>query len=77
MAPSKRNYRQEYDRYHSKPKQRARNAARKRARRLMIKRKGKAALAGKDVDHADRNPMNNSLSNLRIQSKKRNRGRNK
>lgn len=43
----------------------------------MIKRKGKAALAGKDVDHADRNPMNNSLANLRIQSKKRNRGRNK
>lgn len=74
---SKRNYKKEYENYHKKPEQRRRNDARKKARRLMIKKKGKAALRGKDVDHKDRNPKNNSMSNLRIQSKKKNRSRNK
>jgi len=32
---------------------------------------------GKDVDHKDRNPNNNSRKNLRVQYKKTNRGRNK
>ena len=32
---------------------------------------------GKDVHHKDRNPRNNKRSNLRIQSKKKNRGNNK
>lgn len=32
---------------------------------------------GKDVDHKNRNPLNNSPSNLRIQSKSVNRARNK
>ena len=45
------------------------------ARRLMIKKKGKAAVDGKDVDHKDRNPRNNSTSNLRIESISKNRGR--
>lgn len=71
-----RNYRQEYDRYHKQPEQRKRNASRKRARRLMIKEKGAAALQGRDVDHVDRNANNNARSNLRIASKKRNRSRN-
>ncbi|WP_366453636.1 HNH endonuclease [Limnobacter sp.] len=43
----------------------------------MIKKKGKSAVAGKDVDHKDRNPMNNSASNLRVQSPSKNRSRNK
>ena len=73
---SKRNYRKEYDNYQSKPEQRRRNDARKKSRRLMIKKKGKKALAGKDIDHKDRNPKNTSFSNLRIQSKKKNRSRN-
>lgn len=71
-----RDYKAEYKNYHSKPEQRRRNDARKKARRLMIKKHGKAALKGKDIDHADRNPHNNSVSNLRIQSKSKNRGRN-
>jgi hypothetical protein len=74
---SKRNYRKEYDNYQSRPEQRRRNDARKKARRLMIKKKGKAALRGKDIDHKDRNPKNNSMSNLRIQSRKKNRSRNR
>lgn len=72
-----RDYKEEYRRYHSRPEQRKRRAGRVKARRLMIKRHGKAALRGKDVDHKDRNPRNNSSSNLRIQSRKANRGRNK
>ena len=38
---------------------------------MMIKNEGK--LKGKDVHHKDRNPRNNKRSNLRIQSKKKNR----
>lgn len=72
-----RDYKEEYRRYHSKPAQRKRRSERNKARRLMIKKKGKAALRGKDVDHKDRNTANNSSSNLRIQSKSQNRGRNK
>lgn len=72
-----RDYKEEYRRYHSKPEQKKRRAQRNKARRLMIKKRGKAALKGKDVDHKDRNTANNSPSNLRIQSPSRNRGRNK
>jgi len=71
-----RDYKAEYNNYHKQPEQRRRNDARKAARRLVIKKNGKAAVAGKDVDHKDRNPRNNSLSNLRIQSKSTNRSRN-
>lgn len=69
-----RNYKKEYARYHSKPKQKARRAARNRARRVMAKKVGKAALRGKDVDHKSGNAMNNSSKNLRVVSKSRNRG---
>ena len=72
-----RDYEKEYREYHSKPKQKKRRAARNRARSLLEKsgrvRKGD----GKDVDHKDRDPMNNSKSNLRVQSKSENRARNK
>jgi hypothetical protein len=74
---AKRNYRAEYDNYHSKPEQRRRNDARKKARRLMIKKYGKKALKGKDIDHKNRDPKDNRMSNLRIQSKSKNRSRNK
>jgi len=71
-----RNYKAEYANYHSSDKQKKRRAARNKARALTIKNRGAAAVAGKDVDHKDRNPQNNSTSNLRIQSKKKNRSRN-
>jgi len=74
---SERDYKKEYESYHKKPEQRRRNDARKAARRLMVKKHGKAALKNKDVDHKDRSPLNNAPSNLRIQSKKTNRGNNK
>jgi len=70
-----RNYAKEYREYHGRPEQIKRRAGRVMARRLMIKKKGKAAVAGKDVDHKDRNPRNNCASNLRIESISKNRGR--
>lgn len=72
-----RDYKKEYESYHKQPEQRRRNDSRKAARRLMVKKHGASKLAGKDIDHKDRNPKNNSSSNLRIQSKKTNRGNNK
>ncbi len=66
IEEAQRNYRKEYDNYHSKPEQREKNAARLRARRLMIKN-GKAARGdGKDVHHKDNNPLNNDETNLKL-----------
>jgi HNH endonuclease len=72
---SERNYRKEYDNYHSKPEQRANRSSRNKARRKMAKAGYK--LNGRDVDHKDGNPRNNSPLNLRIQSPGANRARNK
>ena len=61
-----RNYRKEYDNYHSKPEQRKKRSSRNKANRI----KG---VKGKDVDHKDGNPMNNSKSNLATKDKSKNR----
>lgn len=71
-----RNYRKEYDNYHSSSKQRSRRSARNKARRAMVQAHGKGAVAGMDVDHKDRNPLNNTKQNLRIASRRSNRSRN-
>lgn len=73
---SERDYKAEYENYHKKPEQRKRNDKRKQARRNMVKKHGKLAIKGKDIDHKDRNPLNNAYSNLRISSVKSNRSRN-
>lgn len=70
-----RNYRKEYDNYHSKPKQVKRRAARNTARAKMVKAGRAKKGDGMDVDHKDSNPMNNSMKNLRKTSKKSNRSR--
>jgi hypothetical protein len=68
-----RNYRKEYDNYHAQPEQREKNAARLRARRLMVK-KGKAKKNDKlDVHHKDNNPLNNDPKNLSVVTQKYNR----
>ena len=74
-APSGRKY-SAYDReYQARPEQVAKRVARNKARRMMIKKHGKAALKGKDVDHKDGNPKNNSRSNLKIMSRSANRSK--
>lgn len=70
-----RDYKKEYANYHSKPEQKKDRAGRNGARRMMKKKHGNSLL-GKDVDHKDRNPRNNTMSNLRVQSKSMNRSRN-
>ena len=70
-----RNYRREYDTYHAKPAQKKNRASRNGARRKMEKAGRARKGDGKDVDHKDGNPRNNKRSNLRIQSKKKNRSR--
>lgn len=45
------------------------------ARNLMIKKLGIKAVKGKDVDHKDGNPNNNSVSNLKVMSKSKNRSK--
>ena len=70
-----RNYKSEYENYHSSEKQKKDRAGRNTARNKMKKKHGSSIL-GRDVDHKDRNPRNNSTSNLRLQSKSSNRSRN-
>jgi hypothetical protein len=72
MASKKRDYKKEYKASRT-PARRKANIMRQRARRLMIKKKGKAALRGKEVDHKNNDPTDNSAKNLRIISKKANR----
>lgn len=71
-----RDYKKEYANYHSKPEQKHNRALRNAARREMedrgLVRKGD----GKDVDH--KKPLDsggsNSIANLRVLSKAKNRG---
>ena len=56
-----------------RPDRRLDNISRKRARRKMEKKHGKDALKGKEVDHGNMNPRDNSTKNLSIMSRKANR----
>jgi hypothetical protein len=65
-----RDYKKEYENYHSKPEQKKRRAARNGARRIL---KDRVGIQGKDVHHKDNNPINNDRTNLSIVSMKYNR----
>lgn len=68
-----RNYKSEYENYQGTPEQKKKRAARGRARYKLMKQ-GRVKLGdGLDVDHKDTNPLNNSSSNLRVQTKSNNR----
>jgi len=72
-APSGRVY-TDYDRkYQARPEQVKKRVARNKARRMAIKKHGKAALKGKDVHHKDGNATNNSKKNLQITTASHNR----
>jgi hypothetical protein len=69
-----RNYEKE-NRWQNKPKQVKERMARNRARAKLI-REGKVKKGdGKEVDHKDFNPLNNSKSNLQVLSRKANRSK--
>ena len=71
MPAKKRNYRKEYDEYHSKPEQRKNRSKRNQARRKLGLKKGD----GREVDH--KKPLSkggsNGRSNLRAVSRTTNR----
>ena len=69
IALNERNYRKEYDNYHSRPEQVANRSSRNKARRTM----GDKAVKGMDVGHRDNNPMNNDPDNLRNEDPSTNR----
>ena len=74
--PEARSKKAKYDKkYNALPEQRSNRASRNFARRVLerigLVKKGD----GKDVDHKDGNPKNNSRSNIRVMSRSANRGR--
>tara|TARA_Y100000310_G_scaffold327112_1_gene392982 strand:- start:367 stop:936 length:570 start_codon:yes stop_codon:yes gene_type:complete len=70
-----RDYKKEYEKYHSKPEQRANRSKRVLARRKLEKEGRVSKGDGNDVDHKDGNPQNNSSCNLRVMPANKNRGR--
>jgi len=69
IALNERNYRKEYDNYHSRPEQIEKRSSRNKARRAM----GDKVVKGKDVGHKDNNPLNNDPDNLRNEDPSKNR----
>jgi hypothetical protein len=68
-----RNFREEYKATHGTAKGKADRAARNKARREMEKKGRVRKGDGKEVDHKNHNPRDNSKSNLRVVDKKTNR----
>ena len=66
-----RNYKKEYE-YHGTPEQIENRASRNAARAKVEKKVGKLP-TGKEVDHKDGNPRNNSAKNLKVMDKVKNR----
>lgn len=71
----KRNYRKEYDKYQGKPDQIENRSSRNKARRLLTNMGRVRDGDGKDVDHKNGNPKDNSVKNLRVTSKSHNRSK--
>lgn len=68
-----RDYRAEYDNYHSSPKQKKNRAARNSARASMVKSGRVKKGDGNDVTHRDGDPRNNGNGNLGVLSASKNR----
>lgn len=69
-----RDYREEYDSYQGTPEQIKRRAARVKARRWKEKNGDAHKGDGKDVDHANGNPLDNRPENLKMRDRSENRG---
>ena len=70
-----RDYAREYKRFQSTKKAKKDRAARNKARRQALAEGRVHRGDGKEIDHKDSNPSNNSKSNLRVVSRKFNRSR--
>jgi len=70
-----RNYKEEYKKYQASSSQKLDRAARNRARRKLMAEGRVHKGDGKDVDHKNSNPQDNSPDNLRVVSAKLNRGK--
>jgi hypothetical protein len=71
----KRDYKKEYQEYHGKPSQIKDRASRNKARAQAVKNGSARKGDGKEVDHKDNNPRNNSSGNTRVVSRETNRAR--
>jgi hypothetical protein len=69
-----RDYAKEYREYQGTPEQLKNQSTRHKARRKMVAKLGKAAVAGKDVHHVNGIEAGNGHGNLRVMSVKKNRG---
>ena len=70
-----RDYRHEYDKFHSSTKSKKDRASRNRVRREAERDGRVSAGDGKDIDHRNGNPRDNRRSNLRVISRSSNRSR--
>lgn len=68
-----RDYKREYKVSHSSPEEKKKRASRNAARSVMEKKGLVRKGDGKDVDHKNSNPRDNSKGNLRVQSASKNR----
>ena len=69
-----RNHKKEYASYHSKSAQKKNRAGRNKARRSALAAGKVKKGNGKDVHHKDGNPRNNKNGNVKVVSRKKNRG---
>jgi len=70
---TKRNYKKEYENYHSSKEQKEKRAKRNAARNEKIKAGIVHKGDGNDIHHKDGNPKNNSKKNLAVVKKSNNR----
>ena len=70
-----RNYKREYALSGAKPNEKKNRASRNKIRRKLTRTGAVRKGDGKDIDHIDKNPRNNSRGNIRVVSKRVNRAR--
>ena len=70
-----RNYKDEYAKFQSSTKSKKDRASRNKVRKAALRAGRVKKGDGRDIDHLDGNPRNNSKKNLRVVSKSKNRAK--